>query len=78
MAGAPRAFLLSFAMGLRSFSMSPALIPSIKELTSHLTLERSRQILRQALEFRTTRQVQRYMAKQILEICPSIKLLDSP
>ena len=37
MAGSPRAFVLLFGMGLRSFSMSPAFIPTIKELTSHLT-----------------------------------------
>ena len=33
MAGAPRAFVLLFGMGLRSFSMSPAFIPMIKDLT---------------------------------------------
>ena len=33
MAGSPRAFVLLFGMGLRSFSMSPAFIPTIKELT---------------------------------------------
>src|SRR4029079_17743991 len=39
MPGQPRAFLLLFAMGLRSFSMSPAFIPSMKELPAHLTEE---------------------------------------
>ena len=34
MASAPRAFVLLFGMGLRSFSMSPAFIPTIKELTA--------------------------------------------
>src|SRR5215510_6711411 len=32
MAGSPRAFVLLFGMGLRSFSMSPAFVPIIKEL----------------------------------------------
>ena len=42
MAGQPRAFVLLFAMGLRSFSMSPAFIPSIKELAElSLDLPRS-------------------------------------
>ena len=39
---APRAFVLLFGMGLRSFSMSPAFIPTIKELTSHLTRQAGR------------------------------------
>jgi phosphoenolpyruvate-protein phosphotransferase len=77
MAGAPRAFVLLFAMGLRSFSMSPAFIPSIKELTSHLTQEGSEKILRRAMQLKTTGQVMRYMAEQLNDLCPSIKLLDT-
>ncbi len=64
-------------MGLRSFSMSPAFIPSIKELTSHLTRRRAERIVRRALEIKTTAGVQRFMAAQIAEIAPSLKLLDS-
>src|SRR4030095_10663494 len=49
MAGQPRAFVLLFAMGLRSFSMSPAFIPSMKELAAHLTLESARLVLRKGM-----------------------------
>ena len=77
MAGAPRAFVLLFGMGLRSFSMSPAFIPTIKELTSHLTRKRAERILRRALEIKTTAGVQRFMAAQIAEIAPNLKLLDT-
>src|SRR6185436_8784298 len=42
MAGQPRSFVLLFGMGLRSFSMSPSFVPSIKELASHLTVEQAR------------------------------------
>jgi phosphotransferase system enzyme I (PtsI) len=77
MAGTPRAFVLLFGMGLRSFSMSPAFIPGIKELTSHLTVPATRRILRHALGLNTTGQVNRYMARQIERICPSLKMLDS-
>jgi phosphoenolpyruvate-protein phosphotransferase (PTS system enzyme I) len=77
MAGAPRAFVLLFGMGLRSFSMSPAFIPTIKELTSHLTRKRAERIVRRALEIKTTAGVQRFMAAQIAEIAPNLKLLDT-
>ncbi len=77
MAGAPRAFVLLFGMGLRSFSMSPAFIPTIKELTLHLTRRRAERIVRRALEIKTTTGVQRYMAAQIAEIAPNLKLLDT-
>ena len=76
MAGAPRAFVLLFGMGLRSFSMSPAFIPTIKELTSHLTRRKAERILKRTLQMKTTASIQRFMAGQIAEIAPNLKLLD--
>lgn len=77
MAGQPKAFVLLFAMGLRSFSMSPALIPSIKELASHLTEMVARQMLQEAMRKKTTASVKRYMAQQLARLAPSLKLLDT-
>jgi phosphotransferase system enzyme I (PtsI) len=77
MAGAPRAFVLLFGMGLRSFSMSPAFIPSMKELTSHLTRDRAEAIVKRALKLKTTAEVQRYLGEQITELAPNLKLLDT-
>jgi phosphoenolpyruvate-protein phosphotransferase (PTS system enzyme I) len=77
MAGAPRAFMVLFAMGLRSFSMSPAFIPTIKELTHHLTVVQARAVLRRALKLTTTGQVRRYLARQLEQIAPNIKMLDT-
>jgi len=77
MASAPRAFLLLFGMGLRSFSLSPAFIPSIKDLTSHLTQARAESILNRALKLKTTGDVSRYLGKEIAEIAPNLKLLDT-
>ncbi len=78
MAGAPRAFVLLYGMGLRRFSMSPAFIPSIKELTSRLTLANARRIVREVLALGTTAEVQDYMAEQIASLAPNLKPLDSP
>lgn len=77
MAGAPRCFVLLYGMGLRSFSMSPAFIPTIKELTSHLTGERARKILRHALHYKTTGQINRFMGEQLNQLCPSLRMLDT-
>jgi phosphotransferase system enzyme I (PtsI) len=77
MAGAPRAFMLLFAMGLRSFSMSPAFIPTIKELTHHLSVAQSRAVLKRAMKLTTTGQVRRYLARQLEQIAPNIKMLDT-
>ena len=77
MAGAPRAFVLLFGMGLRSFSMSPAFIPMIKDLTRHLTRKRAEKVLKRALEIKTTAGIQRFMAAQIAEIAPNLEMLDT-
>jgi hypothetical protein len=60
MAGQPKAFLLLLGMGLRRFSMSPAFIPSIKQLASIVSLEEARHIADTALAFTTTKQVQMF------------------
>jgi phosphotransferase system enzyme I (PtsI) len=77
MAGAPRAFVLLYAMGLRDFSMSPAFIPTVKELTSHLTRARADAVLDRALHIKTTAGVNRFMEAQIGEIAPHIQPLDT-
>lgn len=77
MAGSPRGFVLLFGMGLRSFSMSPAFVPSIKELLSHLTRAKAERIVQKALSLKTTSAVNRYMGQQIAELAPNLGLLDS-
>jgi phosphoenolpyruvate-protein kinase (PTS system EI component) len=75
MAGQPAAFTLLLGMGLRRFSMSPAFIPSIKELASHLTIERSQAILKKALKETTTKKINRLLNEQLLSIAPNLEPL---
>ena len=77
MAGQPRAFLVLFGMGLRSFSMSPAFIPTAKELATHLTEAESREIVRRAMTYRTIAQVKKYLGDELARIDPKIAMLDS-
>ena len=76
MAGQPRAFVLLFGMGLRSFSMSPALVPTIKELLSHLSIERAAEIHRHALQLKTTGRVSRYLAECLHDLAPGLEMFD--
>jgi phosphotransferase system enzyme I (PtsI) len=76
MAGSPKAFLLLYGMGLRSFSMSPAFVPTIKELLTHVTVAKARAVLRRALELKTTSQVNRLTADALAEIAPGLELLE--
>jgi phosphotransferase system enzyme I (PtsI) len=77
MAGQPRSFLVLFGMGLRSFSMSPAFIPTAKELTTHLTEAEAHQIVRRAMTYRTTAQVKKYLGDQLARLDPKIAMLDT-
>ena len=77
MAAMPSAFVLLLGMGLRSFSMSPTFIPSIKDLASHLTVEEAQRILKQAMRLRTHNHIRRYVRERIAEIAPNLVLLDT-
>ncbi len=77
MAGQPTSFVLLIGMGLRSFSMSPAFIPSMKDLASHITTQQARDILHHALGLKTTARVKLYMRQQLKRIAPSLSLWDS-
>ena len=77
MAGRPRCFLPLFGMGLRHFSMSPALVPPIKEMARHTPLPQARRIARNVLRLKTSRRVRNYLTRQARQICPNVALLDT-
>jgi phosphoenolpyruvate-protein phosphotransferase len=76
MAGRPRCFLPLFGMGLRRLSMSPAFIPSIKELLRHTTLEMAQNITRRVLQMHTVNEIRGYLTTKVQQIWPSATLLD--
>ena len=75
MAGKPRAFVLLLGMGLRRFSMSPAFVPSIKQLASQISVEEAEQIVASVMKFKTTAQVKKFMTRVIEQIAPNLKML---
>ncbi len=77
MAGQPAAFLLLLGMGLRRFSMSPAFIPSIKELASHLSIEQAQAIFKKATGIPVTKKIQTLVNQRLLELVPDLAPLIS-
>jgi phosphotransferase system enzyme I (PtsI) len=77
MAASARAFLLLFGMGLRSYSMRPAFIPTIKELASHITEEQTRSNLNRALRMKTARQVIRLTDQLLKDLAPDLAVLET-
>ncbi|MCA9267377.1 MAG: phosphoenolpyruvate--protein phosphotransferase [Planctomycetales bacterium] len=76
MAGQQRAFVLLLGMGLRSFSMSPAFVPSLKELARHVTIRDAHFILQKALRLKTTLRVQQYVGEQLHLLAPDLAMMD--
>ena len=77
MAGRPRCFLALFGMGLRRLSMSPAFVPTIKELVLNSDLPSAQRIAQRALRMRKVDQVRDYLAKMTGSVCPSVAQLDT-
>lgn len=77
MAGRPRFLLPLLGMGLRRFSMSPAFIPTIKELVRSSTLDQARKIARKTGRLTTFRQVRNYLNRVTTRICPNIAPLET-
>lgn len=76
MAGLPRCFLPLFGYGMRSFSMSPVLLPTIKETLRRLPLRRAQAIGRKVKKLGSVRATRGYLSRQAHEIWPEVKLVD--
>ncbi len=77
MAGQHRAFILLLGMGLTRFSMSPAFLPSIKQLAAQVSVSLAKKILAEALEQKTTNQVRQLLTEQLETIAPNLRLMES-
>jgi phosphoenolpyruvate-protein phosphotransferase len=77
MAGRPRCFLPLFGMGLRRFSMSPAFVPTIKELARFSSSEIAQQTAVRVLRLRTFKGVRQYLGKVTRQVCPNVTFLDT-
>lgn len=77
MAARPKCFLALFGMGLRRLSMSPAFVPTIKELVRSSTLETAEAVARRVLHLKTFRQVRRYLTRMTEQVCPNIAKMDT-
>ncbi len=76
MAGRPRCYLPLYGMGLRRLSMSPAFVPSMKELVQRLSLEVGQEVADRVLQMRTAGEIQGYLTKKIRQIWPEVSILD--
>jgi phosphoenolpyruvate-protein phosphotransferase len=76
MAARPRCFLPLFGMGLHRLSMSPAFVPSLKEIVRRTTKPVTEEIARRVLKMRTVGEIRGYLSRKVKQICPNVSLLD--
>jgi phosphoenolpyruvate-protein phosphotransferase (PTS system enzyme I) len=77
MAGRPRCVLPLIGMGLRRLSMSPAFVPTVKELVRSLTLPMAQEAAEQVLRLKTTAEVRDYLTRRLKQVCPNVTLFDT-
>jgi phosphoenolpyruvate-protein phosphotransferase len=77
MAARPRCFLALFGMGLRRLSMSPAFVPTIKELLRYTRLDRAERVIQNVLAMKTAGEVRGYLTRRTRELCPNVAFLDT-
>lgn len=76
MAGQPRSVLVLFGLGLRRFSMSPAFVPTIKELLSSVTSAQAERFAHQVLQLKTSEEIRTYLNARLTEIASNLKIVD--
>jgi phosphoenolpyruvate-protein kinase (PTS system EI component) len=77
MAGRPRCFLPLFGMGLRQYSMSPAFVPTVKELVRTVDRAAARSIADRVLRMRTVSEIKGFLTDQLHQLCPSVAVFDT-
>ena len=76
MAGWPRCFLPLFGMGLRSLSMSPAFVPSLKEVIRLTTQATAMAVADRVLCMTTAGEIRGYLTRKVRQIWPDVSMLD--
>jgi phosphoenolpyruvate-protein phosphotransferase (PTS system enzyme I) len=76
MAGQPRSVLVLFGMGLRRFSMSPAFIPTVKELLSSVTTAQAERFAHHVLQLSTSEEIRSYLTARLHEVSSTLEVFD--
>ena len=77
MAGQPRSALVLFGMGLRRFSMSPAFIPTVKNLLAGVTTAQAERFAHHVLQLSTGAEIRSYLSARLREISSTLEVFDS-
>ncbi|MGC8642279.1 MAG: phosphoenolpyruvate--protein phosphotransferase [Isosphaeraceae bacterium] len=77
MAGQPRSALVLFGMGLRRFSMSPAFVPTVKNLLASVTTAQAERFAHHVLQLSTNEEIRSYLTERLHEISSTLEVFDT-
>lgn len=77
MAGRPRCLLPLLGMGITKLSMTPAVMPTVREAVSRTRLDHCGDILRRVKRFKTFAGARRYLTNATLEVLPDLEIIDT-
>jgi phosphotransferase system enzyme I (PtsI) len=77
MAGQPRSVMVLFGMGLRRFSMSPAFIPTVKELLASVTTAQAERFAHHVLQLSTSEEIRSYLTARLHEVSSTLEVFDT-
>jgi phosphoenolpyruvate-protein phosphotransferase len=77
MAGRPRCLLPLLGLGMRRFSMSPALVPGLKELVRRTAMPDAREVAERVLAMKTIGEIRGYLSRKVKKIWPNANWLDT-
>lgn len=75
MAGEPLCLLPLLGLGLRRFSMSPALVPPVRELVRRSSLPKAQAVAARVLRLRTAGEIRDYLAGEAAQLWPDLSRL---
>jgi phosphotransferase system enzyme I (PtsI) len=77
MAASPACVLPLLGIGLRKFSMSPAFIPTVKEMIRSIKMPDAVEAAKQVVKMKTVSQVRTYLSDRVRVLCPQVAKLDT-
>ena len=72
MSGSPTYTMLLLGMGLRQFSVTPAVIPEIKKVCRSVTIEQCEQLARRALTMESARNIKSFLREELKKHVPEL------
>lgn len=77
MAGRPRCVLPLFGMGLRQFSMTPAFVPTVKEVVRATDFASASAVAQRVLAMNTVDDIKGFLTQRIRQLAPDVAMFDT-